>query len=224
MATSRRRRSLASAQHRSRHRDVFDDWILTQNYRRAATGNRLRWQKGIPMRLALRTGRCLAVVVTASCAVLLPSLALAAPGSPSAAAVAPACETPGLVVWLDTNGNGTAGSIHYTLEFTNLSRQACTLNGFPFVRATSISREVLGRRAAFESGVPHTVTIARGRTATADLQIVDVGVYSPAACHPVAAAGLRVYPPNQTRARDVPFPFASCASRGPVFLRAGPVR
>jgi len=27
------------------------------------------------------------------------------------------CQTPGLVVWLDTTGNGTAGSIYYDLQF-----------------------------------------------------------------------------------------------------------
>jgi len=45
----------------------------------------------------------------------------------------PACETPGLVEWLNTTGNGAAGSISYKLQFTNLSGHRCTLNGFPFV-------------------------------------------------------------------------------------------
>jgi Protein of unknown function (DUF4232) len=179
------------------------------------------------MRLTRRTGRWIAAAITGGCAVLIPGLALAAQGAPTAVparAVAPACQTPGLVVWLDTNGNGTAGSVFYNLKVTNLSGHACTLNGFPFIRAISIGGQVLGRPAAFGSGVPHTVTISRGGTATAQLQIIDVGVYPASACHRVTAAGLRVYPPNQTRAKDVPFPFAACASHGPVVLRVGPVR
>ena len=67
------------------------------------------------MRPALRTGRWIAAIITACSAVLVPGLALASPGSPAATGaptVAPACETPGLVVWLDTNGTGTAGSVH----------------------------------------------------------------------------------------------------------------
>lgn len=180
------------------------------------------------MRLNSRAGRWIAAALGACCAVLVPGLALAAPAAPAAVAprvtaIAPACQTPGLVVWLDTNGNGTAGSVYYHLEFTNLSGHPCTLNGFPFIRAIRVNGQVLGRRAAF-AGVPHLVTIGRGRTVTALLQIVDAGAYSPSACHPVTAAGLRVYPPNQTRAKDVPFPFAACASHGPIVLRVGPVR
>jgi hypothetical protein len=34
----------------------------------------------------------------------------------------------------------------------------------------------------------------------------------------VTAAGLRVYPPNQTRARLVPFPFGACSRAGPIYL------
>ena len=89
--------------------------------------------------------------------------------------------------------------------------------------AISISGHVLGRAAAF-SGTPHTVTIRRGHTAAAKLQIVDSGNYPPSACHPVTAAGLRVYPPNQTRAKEVPFPYSACVSNGPVVLRVGPLQ
>jgi Protein of unknown function (DUF4232) len=167
----------------------------------------------------------MAAAVAACSAALIPGLALAAQQAPAAAAraAAPACETPGLVVWLDTNGSGTAGSVIYNLEFTNLSGHACTVNGFPYIRAISISGHVLGRAAAF-SGTPHTVTIHRGHTATAKLQIVDAGNYPPSACHPVTAAGRRVYPPNQTRAKEVPFPYSACVSNGPVVLRVGPLQ
>ncbi len=180
------------------------------------------------MNLTTRAVRRLAAAAAAACAViLLPAVALAAPGSPAgpaSRAAVRACETPGLVVWLNTNGNGTAGSVFYHLEFTNLSGHRCTLNGFPFIRAVNLHHHRLGSRAAFSNRTPRSVTIGRGKTATARLQIVDVGNFPPSACHPVTAAGLRVYPPNQTRSRLVPFPFGACSRRGPVYLTVGPVR
>ncbi len=37
------------------------------------------------------------------------------------------------------------------------------------------------------------------------------------------AAGLRVYPPNQTAAKVIPYPLQACAHNGPVWMDAGPV-
>jgi hypothetical protein len=158
---------------------------------------------------------------------LAPAIALASaasPASPDAAASAPACETPGLVIWLDTNGNGTAGTTFFKLHFTNLSGHACTLNGFPFLFAVNLKGHQVGRRAVFRKPAPHLVTLAKGKTATAVLGIVDTGVFSRSACRPVTAAGLRVFPPNQTRAKLVPFPFTTCSRRhGPASLNIGAV-
>ncbi len=180
------------------------------------------------MKWTNRNPRRITAAAAAACAVLLlPALALAAPGSPArpaSLAIARPCQTPGLVIWLDTNGSGAAGSTFFHLKFTNLSRHRCTLNGFPFVRAISLRRHRLGSRAAFHHRTPHAVTLGRGKTATALLQIVDAGNFPPPACHPVTAAGLRVFPPNQTRSKVVPFPFSACSRRGPVYLTVGPVR
>ena len=151
-------------------------------------------------------------------------MASGSPAGPASRAIVRECETPGLVIWLDTNGSGTAGSTFYHLEFTNLSGHRCTLNGFPFVRAVDLRRHSLGSRAAFDHRTPRVVTIGRGKTARAVLQIVDTGNFSPSACHPVTAAGLRVYPPNQTRSKVIPFPFSACSRKGPVYLIVRPVR
>ncbi len=182
------------------------------------------------MKLTTRAVRRIAASAAAASAVLLlPGLALAAPGSPAAPAapaaraVPRACETPGLVIWINTNGSGTAGSTFYHLEFTNLSGHRCTLNGFPFVRAIDLHRHRLGSRAAF-TRTAHSVTIGRGKTATAVLQIVDAGNFPASVCHPVTAAGLRVFPPNQTRSKLIPFPFRACSRTGPVYLIVRPVR
>jgi hypothetical protein len=37
------------------------------------------------------------------------------------------------------------------------------------------------------------------------------------------AAGLRVFPPNQTTSKKIPFPFGACSAHKAVFLRVAPV-
>jgi hypothetical protein len=129
------------------------------------------------------------------------------------------------VIWLDTNGNGTAGSIYYQLEFTNQSGHSCTLSGYPGVSAVDLSGHQLGSSASRNPvRSPRRVTLANGKTAIAVLRIVDVGVFSPSACHEMPAAGLRVFPPNRLTAKYVPFPFEACLRTGTTYLRVEAVR
>jgi hypothetical protein len=141
------------------------------------------------------------------------------------------CTTGDLVVWLDTTGNGAAGSSYYNLEFTNLSAHACTIDGYPGVSALSLAAQQLGNAAGHDAQHPSSlITLSSGAahsglggfqtgaTATAVLQITDAGNYPSSTCVPVAAAGLRVYPPDQTASKFVPFPFVACSHRGPLIL------
>jgi hypothetical protein len=165
--------------------------------------------------LARRKG---AVAGAATMLVLAVSIATAT-GSFAAAprartASAPACATSGLVVWLNTNGNGAAGSIYYTLEFTNLSGHSCTLSGYPGVSAVNLSGHQIGAPASRDTGTtPHTLTLGTGLngTASSTLRIVESGNFPASSCGPVNAAGLRVYPPNQRASRVIPFPFGACS-------------
>ncbi len=145
--------------------------------------------------------------------------------TPAHGAAAPACQTGGLVVWIDTQGNGTAGTVFFTLNFTNLSGHPCLLRGFPGVSAVDLHGATLGRAARRESGqTVKTVTLTNGHTAHAVLGIVDIGALPPTTCPPTMAAGLRVFPPNQTASKVVPFPLQACGrSGGPAFLRIRPV-
>jgi hypothetical protein len=148
----------------------------------------------------------------------------AAKGS-AAASRTPKCPTSGLVVWLDTRGNGTAGSIYYKLKFTNLTSHACHLLGYPGVSAVDLGGHRLGSAASRNhSHTPTVVTLARGATAAAVLQIIEAGNFSSTSCHQVLAAGLRVFPPNQTASKVVPFPFRACSRTGPVYLSVQAVR
>jgi Protein of unknown function (DUF4232) len=182
------------------------------------------------MNISTRKARLLvATAAIAGAAVLAPAIALAAPSAPSrpATAAVPFCETPGLVIWLNTNGDAALGTTYYKLEFTNLSGHACSLNGFPFMYGVNLAGKQLGRRAVF-NGTAHMVTIRNGKTVSATLGIVVVQNFGPPLnCSPTTAAGFKVFPPNQTRAKTVPFPFGACgrpAGKGPNYLSIGPVK
>jgi hypothetical protein len=170
---------------------------------------------------------------------VLPSAAAASTPATStpAAATTPECATSGLAVGIDTAGQGYAGGVSYTLKFTNLSGHACTLYGYPGVWAVTLSGRPIGSPATGGTINPATVTLAKGATATATLQITDPASFgtacflpgsSPAPGRPGAlptAAGLHVIPPNPRSFsyKVIPFPFKACYKSGPVYLRVTPV-
>ena len=159
----------------------------------------------------------LVMVVFVAIAVWAVALAGANDAVPSAAA---RCMTPRLVVWLDANSGGAAaGSVLYSLKFTNLSGHACTLVGYPGVSAVDLAGRQLGSTAGRNPQAPsRVVTLRAGDTANAVLQISQAANFPTGACHRVTAAGLRVYPPNTFRAKIVPIPFPACSRSGPVYL------
>lgn len=173
------------------------------------------------MRLPSFHGRPIAVAALICAAVLAPLAAaiVAAPSGATTTARTPRCATSGLVIWLDTHGSGAAGSTYYKLGLTNLSGRACTLFGYPGVSAVNLGRRQLGSAASRDNAhARRTITLARGATATAVLRIADADNFPRSVCRPTMAAGLRVYPPNQTTAKLVPFPFLACSRAGPVFM------
>src|SRR5580704_9196404 len=108
-----------------------------------------------PKRLAaLASPKRLAGLIALACAAALaPAAALAvtaAPAAPAAtaAARAPRCATSGLVIWLTRDGVA-AGSVFYTLNFTNLSGHACRLDGHPGVSAVTLGGRQVGSPAGW---------------------------------------------------------------------------
>jgi Protein of unknown function (DUF4232) len=179
------------------------------------------------MNLRTTAARRLLSTGALACAVaLVPAAALAAPGGTVHAGrtATPACATSGLDIWLNTQGSGAAGTIYYNLEFTNLSGSTCTLFGYPGVSGTNLTGTQLGSAAVRIGATPQTVTLANGATTTALVGIVEGGIFPPAQCGPVTAAGLRVFPPGQTQSKRVPFPFAACSKTGPQYLKIMPVQ
>jgi hypothetical protein len=149
-----------------------------------------------------------------------------------AAAATPTCRSSQLVTWLDTNGNGAAGTVFYALNFTNIG-STCTLRGFPGVSAVSQNGHQLGSAAAREKNVkvkPITLKGTAGGNASnassaqATLGIVEAGNFPASACHQTTASGLRVYAPNQNAATFVPYPFAACSRSGPAYLKVTAVK
>lgn len=135
-----------------------------------------------------------------------------------------ACSTSGLEVWLGVGeGGAAAGSTYYPLEFTNTSNRRCRLFGFPGVSA--VANGQLGSPAERNRAHPaQAITLLPGATAHTVLQIVDVGNFPSSRCKPADASGLRVYPPGQFSAAEIPYSFRACSAKGPVFLSVEPIQ
>ena len=175
--------------------------------------------------------RATAVVAAASVAGLIATTAAFAASSSGAAlaadtgraspAAVSACTAKDLGVWVAVSqGNGAAGSVFFPLQFTNLSRHACAMRGFPGVSAIDRNGHQLGSPADWGSLVgAHTVNLAPGTTAHTLLGFHDVVVSTEPGCGPVKlAVDLRVYPPAQRSATDAAFAIKVCSRVGPVYL------
>ena len=182
-----------------------------------------------PTTRAARRG--LAALAVTAAAVAIPTTALAASGSPAkpavaaraaAAAIPPRCGTAALTAWLGIPGDGYAGGVGYQLELSNISNHTCSLYGFPGVSALAPGGHQLGRAANRGHAVPNRlVTLGRGATAHAELQITDVTAFPPSSCGKTTAVALRVYPPGATRSLEIPLTFQACGKSGPVYLHVG---
>jgi hypothetical protein len=161
---------------------------------------------------------CAAVLVAAG----IGTAAFAATPSHAASTLIPKCTASDLGVWVAANqSNGTAGSIYYPMEFTNLSSGTCYLYGHPGVSAVSGTGHQLGKSAQWSAGKSAIVNLAPGATAHAMLQYVVVQL-SPS-CHPVNAAELSIIPPAQTSSTGAFWDQSSCTT-GPVYMAVGVIQ
>ena len=173
----------------------------------------------------LRLRHLLTLAATGAVVALVASSASAGTGGAASASASP-CATAHLIVWLPNGiGNGAAGSVFYKLRITNAGSAACTIKGFPTVRAVNLSGQPIGKPAAKEAGQKAgTVKLAKGGSASFQLRIVNPGNFSPADCHQASAAGLRASPPGGGGAKVVPLPFETCAKPIEPVLSVGPVK
>ncbi len=150
--------------------------------------------------------------------------ALAADTAPAAV---PACTAADLGAWVAVDqGNGAAGSIYYPLQFTNLSRHACAMRGFPGVSAIDRNGHQLGSPASWDHVIAaRTVVLAPGATAHTILRWSDVEVTTAPGCHPVFSTfELRVYPPGQYGATHAFFGLEACSHAGPIYMSVEPIQ
>ena len=144
-----------------------------------------------------------------------------------ASTTVPACAAADLGVWVAvTQGNGAAGKIYYPLEFTNLSKHACALRGFPGVSAVDHNLRQLGSPARWDHVIPvRTVVLAPGATAHTLLRWSDATVSTAPGCRPTFSTyELRIYPPNRYKATYAAFDLEACSHAGPAYLGVEPIR
>lgn len=139
------------------------------------------------------------------------------------------CATAVLTVAVDNSqADAAAGSTYFPVDFTNTSATACAMAGYPgvsFVTAANASGRQIGAAAARDPQYGATVVrLAPHGHAHAWLQVGSAGNYPETSCHPVTAHGLRIYPPNQTRAGYVAQDFPACALGSAGLLTIMPLR
>jgi Protein of unknown function (DUF4232) len=130
------------------------------------------------------------------------------------------CTSNNLAVWVNADSaDGTAGTTFYHLDFTNIGRSTCFLNGWPGVSASTLGRVQLGAAASRQNGVPaKTIDIAAGATAHSVLGYVDVQVDP--SCKPENASFLTVFAPGALQAKRAFFPLPVCrTSRNDLNVR-----
>jgi hypothetical protein len=166
--------------------------------------------------MKLSSRRTWPLIVAAAAALTITTTASAS--THSAPRTIPKCTASDLGVWVAANeGNGTAGSIYYPLEFTNVSNSTCYMYGFPGVSTIDGAGHQLGSAALWNHQVsPSIVNIAPGGTAHSILQYVVVQV-SPQ-CKQTPASMIKVYPPDQTSSATGFWDQESCTTAKPVYL------
>lgn len=129
----------------------------------------------------------------------------------AAPAGALSCSTSNLRIALG-NGGAAAGTDFMVLDFTNSGSAPCTLYGFPGVSLTNSSGAQIGAAATRNPVNGSTlVTLAPGAKANARLGVANAENYPASVCKPTTAARLKIFPPNQTVAIELPFKVTGCA-------------
>jgi hypothetical protein len=114
---------------------------------------------------------------------------------------------------------GAAGTIYWTIDFTNIGGSTCTLYGYPGASLADSSATQIGAAATRSSTQSATVvTLASGAKANFVLGVGEAGNYPSATCQPKSSAYLKIYPPNQTQSMEIPFKTTGCASSSAKLL------
>lgn len=112
------------------------------------------------------------------------------------------CTSDDLEARLATGSGGGAGHLYPILVLENTGSRACTTGGYPGVSFVGGGNGTqLGDVARRDTAVePQVLTVEPGASVHAELDITQADNYSPDACRPTDADGLRIYPPDQDQA------------------------
>jgi hypothetical protein len=135
------------------------------------------------------------------------------PGPSSAATVN--CAPSAIRVRLDTQAAGVAaGSSYVPVDFTNISRTACQLAGYPVVTLASQAGKQIGTEGtADRSLATERVVLAAGQVAHIWLRLLDVINFPSARCRPAPVAGLRIGLPGYAAATFLRHPMTTCSEQ-----------
>jgi hypothetical protein len=131
------------------------------------------------------------------------------------------CKAAGLTASTDSTGGGAAGSVYQQLILTNSGTGPCLLKGYAGVSLTADANgEPIGAPATRDESAPVTeVLLAPGQAGTAVLRYTQAGNYTD--CTRIPAAGLRIYPPEDTASLFLAQPRDACSNAGINLLIIG---
>lgn len=123
------------------------------------------------------------------------------------------CTAAQLTASLTQGQGGGAGSVYPYLVLTNSSENTCTIKGYPGVSLRAGDQQI-GAPAERDASVPaKTITLKKGESAHAALQITQAGNYDSATCSPKQATSMMIYPPNQKESLSIATSdYTGCAS------------
>lgn len=139
----------------------------------------------------------------------------------STAAGTQLCKASGLKATTDATGGGAAGSVYMELILTNSGKTPCHLKGFAGVSLTAgPGGQPIGAPARRDTSVAvQDVLLAPGQSGTAVLRYTQARNYPD--CTRAAAAGFRIYPPEDTASLFVARPSDACSNASIELLTIG---
>lgn len=135
------------------------------------------------------------------------------------------CTTRDLKVTSD-QPSGAAGSLNLDIVFANTSKSTCKMRGFPGVSmVTGGDGTQLGEPAQRELGQEvETITLKPDQTAYSSVRITRTGPMDPSTCKPRKGDGLRIYPPEDTKAAFVRLDNVRGCEGSATYMTVQPVR
>jgi hypothetical protein len=162
---------------------------------------------------------------TPSASSAAPSATASGPGASGTTTTpaVPRCTSSDVAITLGP-GDGAAGSVYSQLRMTNTSGAACRTGGYGGV-------SYVARRGGAQVGAAadrvhrdqvRQLTVRPGGFVEATLREVNADNYPRSECRPTKVAGLRVYPPDETRSLFVRHATRGCAATTVHLLELAP--